>query len=378
MVKVLISNATILTMSTRKDLVIGKGYIFINNGVIESIGEGEPPPEYQYPELLINGEGRIVCPGFSSAFTSVTLYPLRYRVKDVNWGEVLDYISVLSRTDVYYIAALSFMEMISRGVTTALISDIFLDNIARAAHDVGINVTLAVPYNCGIKDFDPDNELRLLLGKWHERVEGIKAAVLYCGEPSLKWLKDMVSRNINIYLFNSKLGLSDLPKELRSHIYFINPARYSGSNVIRYGDGLKLWRPEEGLGIGVRPSYSMLSVIREVSIVTNKHPLDILHSAITVNNELIGFNDVGPIEVKCRANIVMFDTSEPPGWPALIDLESIVKAIVDGDLSIETVIMGNDILVDNKETLTVGYDLVKKAVNRLGPILKKFLKLPYD
>ena len=122
MVKVLISNATILTMSTRKDLVIGKGYIFINNGVIESIGEGKPPPEYQYPELLINGEGRIVCPGFSSAFTSVTLYPLRYRVKDVNWGEVLDYISVLSRTDVYYIAALSFMEMISRGVTTASVS----------------------------------------------------------------------------------------------------------------------------------------------------------------------------------------------------------------------------------------------------------------
>jgi len=28
--------------------------------------------------------------------------------------------------------------------------------------------------------------------------------------------------------------------------------------------------------------------------------------------------------------------------------------------------------------LTVGYDLVKKAVNRLSPILKKFLKLPYD
>ena len=376
MVKILITNATILTMSTKRDLIIEKGYLYLNNGVLEAIGKGEPPQEYQYPELLINGDGKIVSPGFSSAFTSVTLYPLRYRINDVKWSDINDYVSALSRTDVYYLAALTFMELISRGITTALVSDIFLDNVARAANDVGINVTLAIPYNCGIKDFDPDNELRIVLNRWHGRVEGVRAAVLYCGDPTPEWFKDIAQYNVNIYLLNSKLGIENLPRDIRNLVYFINPLSNSVNKVIRYGDGLRLWSPGEGLGIGVRPSYSMVSVIREVYLLSGKHPLDILYSATTLNNRLIGFNNVGSLDIGLKANVVMFDTSEPPGWPAIADVESVVNAIVNGDLSIETVIIGDDILVDNKETLTIGYDMVKKAVNRLEPLLRRFLKLP--
>jgi len=377
-VKVLIANATILTLSSKGKLVIGKGYVYVSNGIIEAVGEGEPPVEYQYPELLINGDGRVVAPGFSSAFTTVTLYPLRYRAGDVEWIRYSDYMSVLSRTDVYYLAVLSLMEMVSRGISSALITDIFLDNVARAANDVGIYVTLAVPFNCGLKDFDPDQELRILMSRWHGRVENIKVAALYCGTPSAKWVKEISDMGIKVFLLGCRKGLDIIPKDIRGNVVLVNPGHnvVEGFKVVRYGTELRLWRPEEGLGIGVKPSYSMVQVVREVILRTGKHPLDALYSATVLNNKLISHDLLGPLEQGMRANIVMYDTSEPPGWPALADLESVVRAIVEGDLSVETVLVGDDVLVDNKETLTVGYDIVKKAVSRLEPILRKFLALP--
>ncbi len=371
MVKILIKDATIFTLSSRHDLLIDRGYVFIKDGTIAGVGKGEPPEDLQYPELLINGNGRLVMPGLSSAITSVTLYPLRYRLGGISWSEVGDYLSVLTRTDVYYLAALTFVELVTRGVSSVMVTDIYLDNVARAASDVGIYATLAVPFDCGIKDFNPESELKLLINRWHGKVEGIKAAILTCREDNEKVYS--LAKELGIKVFVLKPPSTKVLKY--GNVVCINPAEGRGVRVVRFGDDLSRWTPDEGLGIGVRPSYSMLDVVREVTWRTGKHPLDVLVSSTLINTSLIGFDNLGAIDVGSRANIVMFNMSEPPGWPIPSNINSIVKAVVEGDLRVESLIVNDDVVVDAGETLNVGADLIKKAVSRLEPVIKKYYAL---
>ncbi len=371
MVKILIKDATILTLSSRQDLLIDRGYVFVKDGVVAGVGKGDPPEDLQYPELLINGKGRLVMPGLSSAITSVTLYPLRYRLEGILWGEVSDYLSVLTRTDVYYLAALTFVELATRGVSSVMVTDIYLDSVARAANDVGIYATLAVPFNCGIRDFNPENELRLLINRWHGRVEGVNAAVLTCREDNEEVYS--LAKELGIRVFVLRPSSTNVMKY--GNIVCINPVKGGGVGVVRFGDDLSKWGPDEGLGVGVRPSYSMLDVVREVAWRSSKHPIDVLAASTLINTSLIGFNNIGALDVGSKANIVMFNMSEPPGWPIPSSINSVVKAVVEGDLRVESLIVNDDVVVDAGETLNVGADLIKKAVSRLEPIIKKYYTL---
>jgi len=368
LVKVLVTDATILTLSLTQAPVIPKGYVYVANGVIRAVGEGEPPEELRYPELLLRGEGRVIIPGLSSAFTVVTLYPFRFGLRGLKLNEWLHYFRELSRTDTYYVAGMAFIEMVMRGITSALVTDIYLDSVARAAADVGIYVTLAPPFNCGLDEFSPENELRLLLNRWHDRVPNVKAGILSCGRPSNRLLDVAREHSIPVYVLGEPeiSGASEGVK-----LISINPGA-PGTKTISYGEGIKHWNEDGGLGLGVKPSYSMLEVVREASTLTGKHPIDALNAAVNINPKLLGYERIGSVDVGNTANLVMFNTSEPPGWPAPKGLKQLVDAVVEGGLRVESVVLGDNILVDSGESLTLGYDFIVKARNRIEPILRKF------
>jgi len=369
LVKVLISGSTILTLSLTQETVIPKGYVYVSSGVIHAVGKGEPPEELRYPELLLRGEGRIITPGLSSAFTVVTLYPLRFGLRRIELVEWLDYFRELSRVDTYYIAGMAFLEMVMRGITSVLVTDIYLDDVARAAKDVGIYVTLAPPFNCGLDEFSPENELRLLLSRWHGRVPNVRVGMLVCGEPTGKMLSVAREHSIPIYVLG---GCRDLEGLKGVNIVPINAA-VSGGRSIVYGDGVSEWNEEKGLGLGVSHSYNMLEVIRKASLLTGRHLLDALNAAVNINPRLLGYNRIGSIDVGNVANLVMYNTSEPPGWPPPKRLDQLVNAVADGDLRVESVILGNNILVDSGESLTLGYDFISRAKRRVEPIIKKYI-----
>ena len=94
-----------------------------------------------------------------------------------------------------------------------------------------------------------------------------------------------------------------------------------------------------------------------------------------VNTSLIGFDGMGAVDVGSKANIVMFNMSEPPGWPIPSSIDSVVNAVVGGDLRVESLIVNDDVVVDSGETLNVGADLIKKAVSRFEPVIKKYYTL---
>lgn len=366
MVKILVNGASILTFSIKEKALIGSGFVFSSDGRITAVSEGEPPEELRYPELLITGKERLVMPGFSTAYTNLSLYPLRYgrNLTDLSVG--LDYLRKLARTDMYFLASMGLAELISRGVTSALVVDIYLDEVARAVSDLGFSAVLAPPLNCGLDEFAPDNELKLLLNRWHGKVEGVSAGVAVCGELSEKALALAKEHGLKVFVIGGEVE-EHSPEGVE--VLYINPARGSGERVIRWGDQLSRWQPGEGLGIGVRPSYSMIDVVREVVHRTSKHPLDVLYAATVRNPSLIGLSGIGPIEQGLKTNLVMLDASEPPGWPLPRNLDEVSRAVTEGNLEVETVILNDEILVDSGETLTVGSDIITKAKKRLTSVL---------
>ena len=362
MVKILITDATILTLSKnpRVPPLIRRGYIFIKDGRVVAVDEGEPPDEYQYPELLLNGEGRLVIPGMSSGITSVSLYPLRYEGRPL-LAELKDYLSILSRTDIYYATMLAMAEMILSGVTTAMISDIYLDSSARAAKDAGIMVTLAPPIGCGLEDFGVEREIELLLSRWHGKVDNVKAAVLTCGDISEDLREKAALKGLRTFSMGRE-------GEVR-----VNPGT-GAEAVIRFGDGLVRWSPGEGVGIWVRPSYSITEVLKEIMWRSgSRNLIDVLASAIDTHS-MIGWSSVGAIEPGRVANIVMLDTHEPPGWPVPERLDHVARAVIEGSARVETVIAGEEILVDAGELLTIGEAVLRRSVERFRDVMKELRK----
>jgi len=375
-VKILITNATILTLSTKHELVIDNGYVFIDGGVIKAVGSGEVPEELQYPELLISGKGRLVAPGFSSGYTRVSTYPLRYVLKSLTEDRVREYLSTLSRADVYYSAILSFTDLLLKGVTTLMISDIYLDDIARAAHEVGLFTILASPIDINVDGYDPYHELKLIMQRWHGRVDEVKGAIItqegsdevvnlyesYRCKVFIKDLKNLECLNKVV----SKVGLDNIvavdPTEVLNEL-----------KIIRTYTTLNSWKPFQGLGIGDEPFYNLIDVLKNL-LRLRHNGLDILFSATNSTTSIIGLDDMNCIEVGKRANIVIYNLTGPPGWPLLNSVDAIVNAIIYGNPVIESVIVGDNVLLDGNEVLNIGVDLIKKATSRLEGILRDYIR----
>lgn len=361
MVKILIDGASVLIVDEGIDYV-SKGYLYIENGYIKSLGRGPASEELLYPELLLGGTGRLVTKGFASGFTVLSLYPLRYSLEDIDWFFVRELLKTIKRADMYYISILCLAELISKGVTEALVVDAYLDEVARASRDVGINVTLAPPLNCGLDDRQQLNELKLLLGRWHGRVEGVKAGIAVCRE--LKEEHMALAKETGLPIYVLELEKEPLRRMEGVKVVAINPLLDTELPSVYYGGMLQDWRKYRGLGIGVRPSYSVREVMKEILWSQGTDPSDVLLSGTKTTSELIDQHESSSLREGKRSSVVVYNLSEPPGWPVPRSFSSAVRAVVEGDLPIETVIVGDDIVLDREGILTVGHEVFKKAIGR--------------
>ncbi len=361
MVKILIDGASILAIDDEVRYV-SRGYVYLDGGRVRSLGQSPPPEEFLYPELLLSGAGRLVTKGFASGFTVLSLYPLRYGLDDVDWFLARELFKAIKRGDMYYIAVLSLAELVSEGVTEALVVDVYLDDVARASRDVGINVTLAPPLNCGLDDQRQLNELKLLLGRWHGRVEGVKVGIAVCRE--LREEHVALAREVGLPLYALELEREPEKRLEGLRVVAINPLIDVELPTIYSGGMIQKWREGGGLGVGVRPSYSVREAMKEALWSRGADPLSVLLSGTRTTSELIDQRESSALREGSRSSIVVYNLSEPPGWPVPRSLQSAVRAVVEGDLPIETVVVGDEVVLDREGLLTVGYEVFKKAIGK--------------
>ena len=171
----LISNATVVTMNERMDILFG-AYLAIDGGKITYIGK-EPPAEQ--PKTIIDGTGMVAIPGLVNCHTHLATTVLRSFLDDLSRGEALE--QQLLREDkmdsrcAKASALLGIAECLRFGITS--VSDLYYypNATAEAVAESGIKANLALSSYRFIDqsedfDFETDEqcqELCRVADKWH-------------------------------------------------------------------------------------------------------------------------------------------------------------------------------------------------------------------
>lgn len=113
--------------------------VYIDGDSICAIGTA---PEGFVPERVIDGEGKLLSPGFVNAHTHIYMSSMRNRADDLNFmtwlfDKVMPMENLLSDEDGYWGVQLGCMEMLLSGATSLLDMDIFENATARALADAG-------------------------------------------------------------------------------------------------------------------------------------------------------------------------------------------------------------------------------------------------
>jgi len=229
---------------------IENGYVYIVDENIEAVGEGEPPPEYQYAEMVGGGRDRLVIPGFT-AYTIASSYPFRALTKPPKLYKV---VSKLSYEQAYYASLLAFYELSVSGFTAVMSVEPNPEPVARALYDSGLGGLILIPLNC--VELRPIDDPKKLLDDLLQKYKGrVRVGLLTCSSEHLDWVPEDVV-----------VVSSGLPRKL-------------------------VWNPWLALEEDVEASLTKL---------------------VLEPSRYLGLGE--PLKPKSKANLIVVDVSEPPAW----------------------------------------------------------------
>jgi len=369
--RILVEDVSILTMSTKGEGLIGKGYIYIERGLIRGVGPGSPPEDLESPDIVIGGKGRLAIPGLVVLFTRLAIYPFR-GVGSVGVSQSRafdDIVMSMSPSDLQLISTISLAGLAMRGITTALSVDRPVEPIVKAGESVGVRVVAAPCLESVSEREEWAREISTAAKRWHR--------------------KDKVSPMVTGSICSSEAvrggELSSVPSDMPLIVYGDACFKLKGDRILNVNpppecevkpdqsiyteEYMMLWKPGSGYGIYREPSWS-LNRHFTLARAMGYSPLDVLGSATIWASAKLGLYS-GAIEPGRISDIVILDISHPPWWIPGNSLNEVVAAelAVSGLPRIETVIVGDEIVVDNGELLTVGREVFSKAYNKAAELL---------
>lgn len=190
MSKILIENGTLLTVDP-DDGVIAEGFLFLEDDLIEAVGEGEAPNSYrQTADEIIDAAGQIVMPGLINAHVHLQQSLVRGLADDRavwDWVQNVAFpiYSEMNPEEVYLATLMGMVENIRSGATTTTDNQTVRSKAGnfeaafRAARDSGIRYKLARGFNeRGVPDqfMETSDEIiedmTGLFETWHGREDG--------------------------------------------------------------------------------------------------------------------------------------------------------------------------------------------------------------
>jgi len=229
---------------------IENGYVHVVDENIEAVGEGEPPLEYQYAEMVGGGRDRLVVPGFT-AYTIASSYPFRALSSP---SELYKVVGKLSYEQAYYASLLAFYELSISGFTAVISVEPNPEPVARALYDSGLGGVVLIPLNCS--ELEPVDDPKKLLDDLLQKFRGrVRVGLLACSGERPSWIPE-----------DAVVVDGEPPRRL-------------------------VWNPWLMLGENVE---------------------DALAKLVLEPSKRLGLGE--PLKPKSKANLVVVDVSEPPAW----------------------------------------------------------------
>ncbi len=323
---ILIKDASIVVKPGK---TIRRGYVYINKGTIVDVGEGEVPEDYEFANYVIEGKGRIVLPGVVCPLTTLSAYPSRFGGERASSSEEL-----------YYASKMALQELLLHGVTTVGTVEKKGEPVIRAMVDSGIRGVLFLDTS------EPTwkDQFAVLMNRWNGYEGRIKIG-----------LADLEGKEEVIELAK-KANIPVISVKEDEYVIYVRESRdfAKGRGVLelRKGDTKALGYSEAAKNL------DPLSLVRALYMFGGK-PEELLEM-ITVNAaKILGFDNIGTIERGKRADVLILDASEPPGWNA--GRGEAIDVIIASAPKVESVIIDGEMVVDISESLNIGVNDVKRA-----------------
>jgi 5-methylthioadenosine/S-adenosylhomocysteine deaminase len=206
--------------------VVRNGSIFVEDGVIRSIGKAET----QSADAIINGKGKSAIPGLINTHTHLSMTMFRGIADDMqlqDWLEkqIWPLEAKLTDEDCYLGALLGSAEMIMSGTTSFLDMYFHMDHVAKATAEAGLRGFLSY----GITDlFDPakakkEREVTQSLFEYIRNLSNSRVrfavgphAPYTCSAETLLWAKEFAEKNdaiLHIHVAETRREQADCQKQ---------------------------------------------------------------------------------------------------------------------------------------------------------------------
>ncbi|MEM4788628.1 MAG: hypothetical protein QXV06_02405 [Ignisphaera sp.] len=362
--KILIDNVAIYTANPSKKF-ISRGYLYVDKGLITAVGEGEPPPELEFADYIIEGKYSIVIPGFVVGIGNIIDYIFRFKALTKNKYEIL---STLTINDVQTLLSIALASLTLNGVTSIItyvspINHKILTGLALAANECWIRVRMLIP----VEDMDTNDVEDIIRNvlKSVKEPEAITKGVISFGFYLRKNInKDVIelakSLNARLYI-DDTLVVNDLVQQNPRDFMVLTQTEIKEITKIERISvtSATLWKKGRGF-----IAFDPLNLHPRVLITSlNK----VLEDPRTIVDILCHYNpvnlDIGnkSIEGGNVADIIILDYSKPPVGPIPISEIDIVDEISIANYMVETSLIAGELTVDQGLTLNIGDKHVRKA-----------------
>lgn len=282
MSSILIENGSIVTVNDSNN-VYKKGYVFIEDDLIKSVGAGEAPAQYHSADVVIDARLMAVMPGMVNAHTHLFQTFIRGLADDkplLEWlkAAIWPVAQALTVEDAHTAALLGIVENI-RGGATSIIDHQYIhtepgndDGICRAAAESGIRFMLArgwadQDYHSAFMETQEQiiNETTRLHEKWHSSDGRIKVEFA----PLIPWgcTDDTMRRTHEI---SKKWGMG-------THIHVAETKTEVDINLEKRGSRHIEWLAELGV------LDSQMQLVHSVWLEDNEIDLIAEHDAVVVH-----------------------------------------------------------------------------------------------
>lgn len=352
-----------------------KGDILIEGDKISYVSPPDTIPENIHPDETINGENKVIMPGFVNCHTHAAMTLLRGYADDLplmKWlqEKIWPLEGKLDEKDIYWGTILAISEMLLSGTTT--FADMYdkMDEVARAVKETGIRASLARGM-IGLQDNAPEalKENEDLFRNWHQKAGG-RITVMFGPHAPYTCPPDFMQKviesakdygaGIHIHLAETtdelnqitaehgkrpvelmkELGLFELPV-LAAHCVYVNEEEadilkennvgvsHNPESNMKLGSGIApLPRFSErniNLGLGTDGAASnnnldMLEEMRSAALLQKVNTMDpttissyqALYMATRGGAKVLGLDSkIGSLEAGKNADLIMIDLNKP-------------------------------------------------------------------